>query len=108
MFSAVGVAPINFKLLCYSRAISLFEQRKCAICENDIESECHVLAQCLLYDNIRERLLHHLYRHVAQFNEISDMDKTCFILSNVDFLSITAKACYDILERRTSVVYTLP
>ena len=55
------------------------------MCKDEIESECHVLTQCPLYGDIRENLFHHLYRHVAQLYEMSDMTKTCFILSVLSF-----------------------
>ena len=77
----VGVAPINIELLCYSSAKTPIGERTCFICTDKVESEVHVLTQCLLYDDIREGWFHHLRNHVILFDML-DVEKTWFIVSN--------------------------
>ena len=99
------VILINTELLHCGSSNRLVEQRKCTIC-NEIVSECHVLTQCSIWWHQGKFVFHHIYRHVAQFNEIPDINNTCFILSNAYFSRIAAKTFYDSLERRKSAMYT--
>ena len=104
MFRA-GVAPINIELMRYGPSQRPVEQRKCFICTNEIESECHVLTQCPLYGDIRESLFYKLASHVTHFNDMTDQKKMCVILGNNEFTRINAKTCYEILECRKNAIY---
>ena len=48
-----GTAPINIELLRYGVNQVPVVYRKCISC-NAVESECHVLTQCSLYNDIRD------------------------------------------------------
>ncbi len=48
-----GTAPINLELLRYGVNQTPVENRKCISCD-EVESECHVILQCHLYQDIRE------------------------------------------------------
>ena len=100
-----GVAPINIELLRYGPAQRPVEERKCIFGCGEVETETHVLTQCPLYDDIREEWFHHLSNVIAQFEFMSDEEKSNIILSNSGLVRINAKACYEILMRRRTLLY---
>ena len=63
-----GMVLINNELLHYCPSKWPVDQRKCTICKIENGSECHVLTQCPLYNDIKGNVFHHLYSHVAQIN----------------------------------------
>ena len=65
-----------------------------------IESESHVLLDCILYQDIRDSLFVSLSSQIFGFNTLSDKDKLCHILSGDVCLKECAKACHEILQRR--------
>ena len=102
-----GVAPINIELMSYGPGKRPVEERKCLWCKDNIENECHAITQRPQYSDIRELWFHQLCSQVAHFNNLSDLENLCFVLSDTEFLKINAKACYDILERRKDMLYNL-
>ena len=81
-----------------------FEERKCIHCLQSVEDECHVITQCPLYTHIRYPLFQYISSHVGHFEYMSDMEKMCFILGDTTLLFKTAKALYEMLELRRSLV----
>ena len=73
-------------------------------CVNCIENECHVITQCPLYEDIRQSLFQNISSHVPGFMNLSDLDKTCFLLCDIRHIRTIAKALCDILERRRSIL----
>ena len=87
-----GVTPLRIET---GRFESLpLPQRVCFICSNVVENEMRVLLNCPLYDE--------LFLHAAEINDsfsiLSDMDKMCFLLSNVDMVKFSAKTAMTFLK----------
>ena len=103
MFRA-GVAPINVELMRYGPGSKPVNERKCFVCKDNVEDECHVITQCPLYADIREHMFHQISSHDARFNELSSFEKLCYVMSDDGHIRTTAKACYDILQRRKCIL----
>lgn len=54
-----GTAPINLELKRYGSVYVPVEERKCISCD-EVESECHVIFKCPLYNDIRDSMLNDL------------------------------------------------
>ncbi len=94
-----GVAPIGIELGRYTN--TPLNDRICRQCNSgSIESESHVLLECILYQDIRDSLFVLLSNHIVNFNTLSDKDKLCHILSGDICLKECAKTCHKILQRR--------
>lgn len=94
-----GVAPIGIELGRYTNIP--VNDRICRQCNNgSIESESHVLLDCILYQDIRDSLFVSLSSQIVNFNASTDKDKLCHILSGEYCLKECAKACHEILQRR--------
>ena len=84
------------------------QERKCISCKDDVESECHVLIQCPLYQDIRQDFYHSLKEYGTDYNvfhTMNDNDKLCFMLSNSKCAKLVARTCFNILERRKVLTY---
>jgi len=94
-----GNAPIRIETGRYE-GLEISE-RLCLSCES-VEDEMHVLVRCPLYDDVRQELFNVFNAQYTYFNDMSDVEKTCFILANdnVRNVLVCAKYCYRILERR--------
>ena len=62
----------------------------------------HVLMQCLLYADLRQKMSNDVLYFNANFSFLSDADKFVFLFSNENVFDIVAKTCYNILIRRNS------
>ena len=95
-----GCAPIRIETGRYERLN--INERVCMICKDVVEDEKHVLTECPLYCDLRQDLYSVLAGYSVEFNDMSDMAKTVFILSCKDVRTcrICAKYCYILLERR--------
>ena len=94
-----GVAPIGIELGRYTN--TPLNDRICRQCNiGSIESESHVLLDCILYQDIRDSLFVSLSSQIVDFNTFSDKDKLCHILSGDVCRKECAKACHEILQRR--------
>jgi len=102
MFRA-GVAPINIELLRYGVNKKTEEERFCIFCNNTIETECHVLIKCPVYDDIRNELYNNI-PDLSFFN-INDEHKLYYLLSKKDIVYNVARACFYILDRRKILTY---
>ena len=100
-----GVAPLKIETGRYERIPH--DQRFCFSCANKVEDEIHVLTECPLYDDLR----HVLYQKAADssgtFIHLSDNEKMCFVLSNREISKTSAKTCYEILNRRRTLLYAV-
>ena len=80
---------------------------ECCLCDsNDVESELHVLVQCSFYQDIRSELYEHCNLIDGNFKNLSPIDQLCFLLSRADVANKTARACYNIIQRRQSFIYS--
>ena len=97
-----GVAPIKIETGRYEN-LSINE-RKCFACDA-VESECHVICECPIYEDLRNTLFAKARNVLQNFDTLSNFDKMCMLLSNCDIVKLTAKILCDILNRRRSFLY---
>ena len=69
-------------------------ERVCVICHEQIEDEKHVLLNCPLYANLRERLFNEVKRSNVHFIILSDDDKFIYHLK---VTSVMIYGCQDLL-----------
>ena len=69
--------------------------------------ELHVLMQCPLYADLRQKMSNDVLHFKANFSFLSDADKFVFLFSNENVFNIVAKTCYNILIRRNSFFYAI-
>ena len=77
----------------------------CPICNQEVESEEHVITRCPAYIVPRDILYNACVKLCPVFNAISDSEKLCFVLSNPDICILSAKTCHTILQYRRSLLY---
>ena len=100
-----GVAPLQIETGGYER-LHLYDKH-CFHCTNDIESEEHVILNCPLYEDFREKLFHTIRSNVMDFDGMTDDMTLSTILGNenVNVKRSSAKTCHDILIRRQTLLY---
>ncbi len=97
-----GVPPLKIETGRYTRTPE--EERLCTLC-NLQEVEEHCLNRYQLYPDIRKTLFHTEFLINPDFYHFNDTDKLCFILSNGKMIPNTAKACHNILTKRSAIIY---
>ena len=97
-----GVAPIRIETGRYERLA--LEDRKCINCDA-IESEKHVICECLLYEDLRNTLFERAKPVIHNFDLLNSEEKMSAVLSNKHLVKITAKILYEILLRKRSFTY---
>ena len=80
------------------------DERVCPICTLGVEDEFHVLMMCNFYEDIREELFEYANVNHPYFSDLNDQEKFIFLVSHVDIVQYTAKACRQILVRRKHYV----
>ena len=99
----LGVFPINLELGRYSGIPR--EERWCAICtRQEIENEFHVFFQCPNYDSQREVLFCQATNILNIFNDLNDLEKFAFLVSNENIVRKTGTLLNNILQIRQSVL----
>ncbi len=73
------------------------DERICPICGTGVQSEEHVLTRCDVYLYFRNELYNYANDINADFSNMNECDKMCFILANPDICRTSAKTCYEIL-----------
>ena len=99
------VAPIKLETGRYEN-LSL-DERKCFICDA-VESKCHVICECPLYEDLRNALFAKAENVVPNFYVLSNFEKKCVhctLLSHCDIVKVTAKILCDILNLRRSFIF---
>jgi ssDNA-specific exonuclease RecJ len=81
-------------------------ERVCFICHDQIEDEKHVLLDCPLYADLRERLFNEVKMSNVHFIILSDDDKFIHLFKSTDCYDMVAKTCFNILRRRHSFLYS--
>ena len=95
-----GVAPLQVEVGRYLGIKK--DMRICALCNlNELEDEGHALLRCSLHTDLRDDLFRYC-DSIIDFNELSEIDKLCFILSDPAIVLYTARVCKSILTRRKS------
>ena len=92
-----GVAPLRIETGRYERLN--VSDRKCPFCDN-IEDESHVFLDCFLYDDIRQSLFEKAIAIDNTFLNMSKVDKLIFLFTKIEMTRISAKTCFNILQRR--------
>ncbi len=99
-----GVAPIRLETGHYEHLN--VEERVCPICNTEVESEEHVLyTRCHVYIDFKNELYNYANDINADFSNMNDCDKMCFILANTDICRKRAKTCNEILCHRRMLLY---
>jgi hypothetical protein len=101
-----GTAPIKLETGRYEGLP--VESRICPICNNDVESELHVLIECPLYNEIRSQLFHKCVTNNKVMLCLSKNEQLKIILACQDDILVKecAKACNTILSMRRSHLYS--
>lgn len=92
-----GVAPLRLETGRYENLA--LENRICPFCDS-IETEAHVILECMLYQDLRQILFSKATQVNFHFATLSPKDKLIFIFSNADIRRLSAKTCFNILQRR--------
>ena len=58
------------------------EDRKCTLCTQTVEDECHFIINCPLYDNNRIELIQEVKKTCLNYDQMNDIQKFIFIMSN--------------------------
>lgn len=99
-----GVAPLRIETGRYVGESE--ENRLCQTCKsNEVENEEHCLTRCDSYVSIRQILYNAATKIDNNFQNKSDTNKLYFILSNPDIASDSAKACHNILLKRSQLLH---
>ena len=94
-----GVLPLEIETGRYNGI--LYENRTCKLCNlNAIESECHFLIDCPLYDDIRTTIFNSAVDIDANFLEFDKISKMCFILSNTQIAPQAIRCVHKMFSRR--------
>ena len=98
------VAPLRLETGRYERINE--RDRACFNCDSQIETEEHVLTECPLYLDFREKLYEKISHSNLTFLEIPSSEKVNFILG-CDIISVirAIQICHDILTVRRQFLY---
>ena len=92
-----GVAPIRIET---GRFENLnIENRTCPFCQ-PTETESHIIFECVVYEDLRIKLINIAMSVNPNFNDMQGNDKIKLVYSNHSLIRICAKTCHDILKRR--------
>ena len=97
-----GVAPLKIETGRYEN-IPL-NQRNCPFCDK-VETELHAMLECQLYDDLRQSLFLKAVEVDGDFTGLSIDEKFVFLFSNPFMIRACAKTCFNILQRRTFLLY---
>ena len=100
-----GVAPIRLETGRYENPTVPEHLRFCPFCDGTVETECHVIVNCAMYCDLREDLFYKCNNVDTFFNNMSDTEKMCFILSNEKIAYSSAKTLKLMLQRWRTVLY---
>ena len=97
-----GVAPIRLETGRYERLD--VPDRTCTVC-GTVETECHVVCECPLYQDLRNNLFNNAKSVISNFDNLGSEEKLCAIFSNSEIVKVSAKILCDILARKRSLTY---
>ena len=92
-----GVAPLRIETGRFE-GLAL-ENRVCPFC-GIVEDERHVIFTCNMYTDLRDHLFQRAGILNTHFMELSNDEKLVFLFTNPDLIRMTAKTCFEILQRR--------
>ena len=78
------------------------EERKCPNCMNVVEDECHFIINCPLYNDNRSELIQEISKTCLNYDQMNDMQKFIFIMTNenTDIIKQLAKYVYTSMKKR--------
>ena len=79
-------------------------ERVCFHCAPCVEDEEHVLMLCPLYEDLRCNLLYEAMLINPDFENYSNLQKMCFLLSDSRIVRSSARVCTLVLERRGNLL----
>ena len=74
-------------------------ERLCTLCHNGVEDETHILLQCPIYDDLRQRLLIHIDA------DSLIKDQYCSLMTNNEIQAELGKVVFNIMERRSGLLH---
>ena len=98
-----GVAPLRIETGRYE--MIQYVMRNSFHCLMKVGSEEHVLLECPLYNDIRQKLFSKMEIPSDSFNALSNHDKICHVLSDISIINKSGKACHEILNERRKLLY---
>jgi len=87
-----GAAPIRIETGRYEN--SREEDRKCPFCKTVIENEIHVMCNCPLYTDLRDKLFQKASNICNDFLNLSQNDKLQVIFTHPTLIRSCAKTCF--------------
>lgn len=93
-----GVAPLRNETGRYEGL--RVGNRLCPFC-GEVEDESHVLLRCYMYDDLRQTLFDKAITIDGNFTSLTEHCQLQFLFTKSDMCRISAKTCFNILQRRT-------
>ncbi len=82
------------------------KDRICLLSDHNIlESECHAIMSCPVYNELRGELFTHAAQFEHNFNNVNDDEKYVFLFSATDICCYAAKTCFNILTVKRNMLY---
>ena len=97
------VAPLRIETGRYEQLE--VNDRKCPFCTQDVETELHALLKCKEYVDIRNILFEKASSLESNFRDFTDIEKLKFVFSNEKMIRLSAKTCFNILQKRNNLLY---
>ena len=98
-----GVAPLRIETGRYEQLDVI--DRICPFCKHDIETELRALLKSKEYVEIRGLLYEKASSIDNDFNDFNDIEKLTFLFSNERMIRLSAKTCFNILNKRNNLLY---
>ena len=86
-----GVAPLRLETGRYEGLA--VNQRTCFNCNENVESEQHVLLKCPLYEDLQQTMFNQAFNINTGFYSLSDEEKLIFLFTSKDMIKTVAKTC---------------
>lgn len=98
-----GVAPLRIETGRYENLN--INERLCPFCDA-VEDEKHVILKCNVYTDLRNILCDKASSVCQDFINFNDDEKLSFLFKHKDLIRICAKTCFNILQRRNSLLFS--
>ena len=82
------------------------EEKLCLVCKrNYIKDEKHFLIDCTEYDSLRQKLYFHIFENGATFINLTDHDRTLYLLrlDNDNTSQVIAKYAHIMFKKRKQI-----
>ena len=83
------------------------EDRKCPLCTQTVEDECHFIINCPLYDSNRNALTQEVKKTCLSYDQMNDIQKFIFVMSNENenIIRNLAKYVFNSMKKRNEFLY---